>query len=85
MCANSVGNYIDCSVYSVFIFKLYLRIYYIPQNMNKILPNFISGQKLAHVCGKHGTVVTPKMYGKVKDYQCYDCLRMFASKESKCF
>ena len=44
--------------------------------------NDLQDSILAHICGKHGTVVTPKMYGKVRDYQCYDCLRMFASKES---
>ena len=37
---------------------------------------------LAHISDKHNMFVTPKMYGKMRDYQCNDCLRMFNTRDS---
>ena len=37
---------------------------------------------LAHISDKHNMFVTSEMYGKIRQYQCADCLRMFNSKEN---
>ena len=44
--------------------------------------NDLTDTMIAHISDKHNMFVTPKMYGKIRDYQCTDCLRMFNSRDS---